>query len=151
MSKHLDEVAHLLVTDENPPREIDGLDHERCAALQNAMLKHAWVRSGRDEEAFLEETVPFIEICGLERPEEKLHHSVIEFYRKARTPCGGTPGKDFVNFFYNLRALNGSLGDHEYCFGDDDETVTLYDSTFPFTKPDGLVSVPPTCSSCDTC
>ncbi|RMY70363.1 hypothetical protein D0864_10902 [Hortaea werneckii] len=139
MSEYLDEVEHSLVTDENPPREIDGLDHEPCAALQNAILKHAWVRSGRNDETFLEETVPFIEICGLERPEEELHPSVVEFYRKARTPCGGMPGKDFVNFFYNLRALNGSLGDHEYCFGDDDETVTLYDSTFPFTKPDGLV------------
>ncbi|KAI7487589.1 hypothetical protein KC351_g2552 [Hortaea werneckii] len=142
MSEFLDEVEHLLVTDENPPREVDGLDHERCAALQNAILKHAWVRSGRNEETFLEGTVPFIEICGLERPEEELHPSVVEFYRKARTPRGGTPGKDFVNFFYNLRALNGWFGNHEYCFGDDDETVTLYDSTFPFTKPDGLVSVP---------
>ncbi|KAI6875989.1 hypothetical protein KC338_g619 [Hortaea werneckii] len=127
MSRHLDAVAHLLVTDENPPREMDGLDYERCAALQNAILKHAWVRSDRDENDFLKGTVPFIEICGLERPEEKLHHSVVEFYRKARTPCGGMPGKDFVNFFYNLRALSCSLGNHEYCFGDDDETVTLYD------------------------
>ncbi|KAI6804104.1 hypothetical protein KC361_g316 [Hortaea werneckii] len=119
MSMYLDEVAHLLVTDENPPREIDGLDHERCAALQNAMLKHAWVRSGRNEETFLEGTVPFIETCGLERPEENLHPSVVEFYRKARTPCDE---------------------DHEYCFDDgDDDTITLYDSTSQFTKPDGLV------------
>ncbi|KAI7377473.1 hypothetical protein KC336_g19542, partial [Hortaea werneckii] len=139
MSMYLDEVAHLLVTDENPPREIDGLDHERCAALQNAMLKHAWVRSGRNEETFLEGTVPFIETCGLERPEENLHPSVVEFYRKARTPCDGMPGKDFVHFFYNLRALTCSLEDHEYCFDDDDETITLYDSTSQFTKPDGLV------------
>ncbi|KAI6899351.1 hypothetical protein KC318_g9499 [Hortaea werneckii] len=139
MSRYLDEVVHLLVTDENPPREIDGLDHERCAALQNAILKHAWVRSGRDEEAFLEGTVPSIELCGLERPEEELHPSVVEFYRKARTPCGGMPGKDFVNFFYNLRSLASSLGNHGYCFGDDDETITLYDSTSQFTKPDGLV------------
>ncbi|KAI6889755.1 hypothetical protein KC360_g32 [Hortaea werneckii] len=140
MSMYLDEVAHLLVTDENPPREIDGLDHERCAALQNAMLKHAWVRSGRNEETFVEGTVPFIETCGLERPEENLHPSVVEFYRKARTPCDGMPGKDFVHFFYNLRALTCSLEDHEYCFDDgDDDTITLYDSTSQFTKPDGLV------------
>ncbi|KAI6903671.1 hypothetical protein D0869_13674 [Hortaea werneckii] len=135
MSRYLDEVAHLLVTYENPPREIDGLDHERCAALHNAILKHAWIRSGRDESAFLEQTAPFIELCELEEPEENFHPSVIEFYRKARSPTI----TDCLDLFYNIVGLDCALEEHNYCFPEDDQTIRLYSSTINFTKQDGLV------------
>ncbi|KAI6828139.1 hypothetical protein KC340_g9235 [Hortaea werneckii] len=123
MSKCLDEIEHLLVTDENPPREIYGLDHERCAALHNAILKHAWIRSGRDESAFLEQTAPFIELCELEEPEENFHPSVIEFYRKARSPTI----TDCLDLFYNIVGLDCALDEHNYCFPEDDQTIRLYD------------------------
>ncbi|RMY11999.1 hypothetical protein D0868_02822 [Hortaea werneckii] len=134
MSKYWDEIEHLLVTDENPPRETDGLDHERCAALHNAILKHAWIRSGRDESAFLEQTAPFIELCELEDPEENFHPSVVEFYRKARSPIS----TDCLNLFYNIIGLDCALEEHNYCFPEDDQTIRLYCSTINFTKQDGL-------------
>ncbi|RMZ85694.1 hypothetical protein DV736_g6557, partial [Chaetothyriales sp. CBS 134916] len=36
------------ITVQNPVRQIDGLDHERCAALHNLILEHGWQQSGRE-------------------------------------------------------------------------------------------------------
>ncbi|KAH0495710.1 hypothetical protein TgHK011_009243 [Trichoderma gracile] len=35
------------VTAEQPPRDIDGLDNERCAALHNLIIERGWTASGR--------------------------------------------------------------------------------------------------------
>ena len=43
----IDEVAHLRVTALQPPTStVDGMDFERCAALHNAIVRHAWTASG---------------------------------------------------------------------------------------------------------
>lgn len=47
MSTPLERVQHLLVTPNNPPRELEALDSSRCVALHNAILEHAWLSSGR--------------------------------------------------------------------------------------------------------
>jgi hypothetical protein len=41
-------IDQWLVTPDNPPRVIDGLDYERCAALHNYLIQYAWVASNRD-------------------------------------------------------------------------------------------------------
>ncbi|KAF8861289.1 hypothetical protein BDZ45DRAFT_264493 [Acephala macrosclerotiorum] len=40
-------IDEWLVTPENPPREVDGMDHERCIALHNYIIQYAWVASNR--------------------------------------------------------------------------------------------------------
>ncbi|CZR67307.1 uncharacterized protein PAC_17206 [Phialocephala subalpina] len=41
------DINEWLVTPQNPPRAIDGLDYERCAALHNYLIRYAWVASNR--------------------------------------------------------------------------------------------------------
>lgn len=47
----MDNIANIdkwLVTPENPPRSLDSLDYERCAALHNYLIQYAWAASGRN-------------------------------------------------------------------------------------------------------
>lgn len=44
----LPNIEEWLVTPENPPRPVNGLDHERCAALHNFLIQYAWIASNRD-------------------------------------------------------------------------------------------------------
>jgi hypothetical protein len=61
MSTPLERVQHLLVTHDNPPREIGDLDVERCVELHNAILEHGWLSSGRSAEDFQSQCKPFYE------------------------------------------------------------------------------------------
>jgi len=135
MSQPLDAVAHWLVTPENPPRDVDGMDHERCAALHNAIFKQGWVSSGRDADDFDSQSRPYLEL-NPEAAHHGYHHSVVAFLQDARA----LPANHPVNFFYNVWGLNCMPGGHAYAFPDEDQTITLY-STYPelATQQDGLV------------
>ncbi|TKA76071.1 hypothetical protein B0A55_05700 [Friedmanniomyces simplex] len=136
MFEVLQEVSHWLVTDENPPRDVDGMDHERCAALHNAIFKHGWICSGRDAEDFLPQSLPYLGLDPHLAQDGLLHPSVLAFLRSARA----LPADHQVHFFYNVAGLNLDYGGHDYCFPDSDHTLTLY-GCYPehAGQPDGLV------------
>jgi hypothetical protein len=139
MSGPLDDVVHLLVTSENTPRNIDGMDHARCAALHNAIFKHAWIAAGRDGDAFTAQSRPWLEFHPHAAQDSHFHPSVLAFLREARA----LPLSHQINFFYYFWGLNCEVGGHEDCFPEDDRTVTLYASAFDIAgQPDGLVYVP---------
>lgn len=57
-SEPLETVKALRHTDDNSPTSTDeGLDFERCSALHNAIVKHAWVSSGFDLSSLPESTI----------------------------------------------------------------------------------------------
>jgi hypothetical protein len=43
----LSDISAHLVTADNPPRDTDALDHERCALLHNFLVEYNWVADGR--------------------------------------------------------------------------------------------------------
>ncbi|KAK5701319.1 hypothetical protein LTR17_022691 [Elasticomyces elasticus] len=136
MSDVLEAVEHLLVTPENPPQDVDGMDHERCAALHNAILKYGWVRSGRDADDFDQQSRPWLELHPLTAEDDFLHPSILDFFRSARALLDDQQ----VNLFYNVWGINHSPRGHEYCFPDEDQSLLLY-GTHPSlaSQIDGLV------------
>jgi len=136
MSEVLDAVAHLLVTPENPPQDVDGMDYERCAALHNAILKHGWVRSGRGANDFDQQSRPWLELNPATAEDDFLHPSILDFFRSARV----LTDHHQVNLFYNVWGINYGPRGHEYCFPDEDQSFLLY-GTYPSlaSQPDSLV------------
>ncbi|KAK5696634.1 hypothetical protein LTR97_007938 [Elasticomyces elasticus] len=135
MLESIQAVSHLLVTPDNPPTtDGDGMDHERCAALHNAILKHGWVTSGRDAEGFLRESHPYLEFHPSLAQDDFLHPSVLAFLRAARA----LPGNHETNLFYHLWALNYEPGGRDYCFPDSDQSLLLYGTAWSYGN-DGLV------------
>jgi hypothetical protein len=49
MTFSIDDELTWKVTTENPIREVDNMDWERCAALHNLMLRLSWAVSGKSE------------------------------------------------------------------------------------------------------
>lgn len=97
MSTPLERVQHLLVTPNNPPRQLEALDSSRCVALYNAILEHAWLSSGRSAEDFQSKCTPYYERAA-EVIDEKCSASLKAFFRGARdAPQQGTFR---FNFFY---------------------------------------------------
>jgi len=130
MPSSLDRVAHWLVTDDNPPRELDGLDAERCVALHNAIFEHGWLKSGRSHEAWLAESRTWWENRGqeAENSAHRFHPSLRAFLKEARVlPCH----LDQSNFFYHLNDLLAVDFWEEPDF-DDDTFLTLYSTTSNF-------------------
>ncbi|KAK3651349.1 hypothetical protein LTR56_005806 [Elasticomyces elasticus] len=84
MSQALKSVSHLMVTPGNPPRDVDGLDHERCAALHNAIFKHGWTASGRAAEDFIPQSRPHVELYPQVLQDDRLQPSTLAFLRLAR-------------------------------------------------------------------
>ena len=136
MSRALDAVAHLLVRADNPPRDIDGMDHERCAALHNAILKHGWVSHGLDENDFIQQSRPWLESNYREGDEDEFDPSVLAFLSKARE----LPSNHPVHFFYNAWGLNIETGCHEGLFPGSDAIIQLYGTYMEMcSQPDGLM------------
>ncbi|OBT73446.1 hypothetical protein VF21_07302 [Pseudogymnoascus sp. 05NY08] len=52
----IDDESTWRVTPENPVREVDGMDWERCAALHNLILRLGWAVSGKPETEMPRET-----------------------------------------------------------------------------------------------
>jgi hypothetical protein len=140
MSAPLERVQHLLVTPENPPRDIDGLDVERCVELHNAILEHGWLSSGRSVEDFESQCPPFYEHAP-EIFDEKCNASLKAFLLGARERRSGAEG-DF-SFFYNVSGLICEFGRHDYYIDEENRVFCLYMvGAGLYSKPDGLVYVP---------
>lgn len=105
MSTALQSATPYLVTDSNPPQDIDGMDHARCAFLHNAILLHAWTSSGRNSDDFLTKSRPGLE-WDFNIDLTTLHPSVIAFLKTARA----LPPNHGVHFFYNVQGLMGAVG-----------------------------------------
>jgi hypothetical protein len=136
MSTPLERVQHLLVTPDNPPRQIEGLDVLRCVELHNAILEHGWLSSGRSAEDFQSQCNPFYESAA-ERIDEKCTASLRAFLQGARHMPPGI--RDF-NFFYNVSGLTCEFGWHDYYVPEENRALTLYSvSAGLSSKPDGLV------------
>lgn len=78
----MDELLNIdewLVTPENPPRTVEGMDHQRCAALHNYLIQYAWVASNRDLGDF--ESQSWFEKHGDKANEirERLEPSLVKF------------------------------------------------------------------------
>ena len=139
MSQAFDGVAHLLVTADNPPQDVDGMDYERCVALHNAILKHGWTQSGRRADDFEAQARPWLE-SHPEDDQTALHSSVLAFLREARA----LPPNHPVHFFYNVAGINLEIGGHDDAFPESDNTLTLYDTYMALaTQADGLVYMTP--------
>nr|OQO32128.1 hypothetical protein B0A51_00971 [Rachicladosporium sp. CCFEE 5018] len=131
----------FMVTHEHPPREdVDGMDHARCAALHNAILKHGWVTSGRDAADFDRIARPLIDIES--DSDRDAHPSVRAFLATALTLEDTSEFKDQkMNFFVYVSTLQCWEDWHDYCWPDgDDRALTLYQTLMGHaSKADGLV------------
>ncbi|KAM0716072.1 hypothetical protein Q7P37_008586 [Cladosporium fusiforme] len=121
-SKALDEVRHLLVSADNPSTSTDEhLDFERCAALHNAIAKHAWEAGGRDpadmptRRTWTNETVP-------EGAESRLHPDIIEFLKLCLAHGEG-------NFFQFAIGLSNNANLWEWLEGWHEDYIALYISS----------------------
>lgn len=136
MSIPLERVQDLLVTVNNPPRQIGGLDFERCIQLHNAILEHGWLSSGRSAEDFQTQCPPFYE-RATEVIDENCNESLKAFFQGARD---APPGTHRFNFFYNVSGLDCAFGWHGYYTEQEDRVLRLYTvSEGLFDDPDGLV------------
>ncbi|TAQ88634.1 hypothetical protein B7494_g3051 [Chlorociboria aeruginascens] len=97
----LPSIDQWLVTPENPPRSVVGLDHERCAALHNYLIQYAWASSNRDLGSL--ETQSWFEKYGEEANNirEHLNPTLINFL-EAAYDCGG----GVVSLFYWVSGFN---------------------------------------------
>jgi hypothetical protein len=136
MSTPLERVQHILVTPDNPPRQTEGLDSQRCVELHNAVLEHGWLSSGRSAEDFESQCTPFYERAA-EVIDEKCKASLKAFFQGARDVPPGTNG---FNFFYNVSGLNCAFGWHDYFTEEENRVLNLYTvSQGLYGDPDGLV------------
>ena len=89
-SEPLEAVRHLRVSDNNPETSTDeGLDFERCSALHNAIVKHAWHAEGYDL-ADLPTTTCWQRpdyAPRLDEVQKHLPESLIEFLKRALSPA----------------------------------------------------------------
>jgi hypothetical protein len=136
MSTPLERVQHLLVTSQNPPRETEELDFERCAELHNAILEHGWLSSGRSAEDFQSQCIPLYERAAGEI-DEKCSDSLKSFFQSARdVPVG----MHRFNLFYNVSGLDCAFGWHDYYTEEENRVLRLYTvSEGLYGDPDGLV------------
>ncbi|KAK3656725.1 hypothetical protein LTR56_002706 [Elasticomyces elasticus] len=119
-------MSHLLVTLGNPPRDVDGLDHERCAALHNAVFKHGWTASGRAAEDFIPQTRPYVELFPQVLQDDRLQPSTLAFLRLARV----LPMAHEVNLFYMVFGLSVETGHLEALYYPDADPSTLLYRTY---------------------
>ncbi|KAK5120307.1 hypothetical protein LTR85_006513 [Meristemomyces frigidus] len=125
----LDDVAHLRVTESNPPSsDANGLDYERCSALHNAIIRHGWRASGHDM-ADLPLT-PWWETAHnlphLAGAQQRLHISVVEFLKRAIDTSPFPDESNQNNFFFYCPALARPDQSEDYEHSDKGDIVTLY-------------------------
>lgn len=132
-------INRWLVTSENPPRQTDGLDYERCAALHNYIVECGWIGSGQSPDEMPRRT--WFDIYGDEAIEqrENLHGSVVEFLKRAWDVA------EDMSFFYWVSRLSLSKQlweDHNPDLAEEGEELrffTLYPMNFGLGgHPDGL-------------
>lgn len=85
-SPPLEAVRALRETADNPPTSTnENMDFERCSALHNAIVKHAWLSAGNDLAAMTNDTV-WASVSSqehLEEMEARLSPSLGEFLKRA--------------------------------------------------------------------
>jgi hypothetical protein len=128
-SHFLDETCHLRVTAEDPTSSTnENLDYERCAALHNAIVKHAWVATGRDlGDLELQYVWPPADEDVLAEGQERLHPDVISFLERAINLPEG-------NFYFFIAGLGVGANLWEMVDGFGEDWVALYmsnDSSSP--------------------
>lgn len=116
-SQALDEVRHLRVSAENPATSTDEhLDFERCAALHNAIVKHAWEAGGQGpatipaRPVWTEESIP-------RGAQDRIHPDLIEYAKRCLSIHGW-------NFFHFSGALNPDANIWEWV--EEEDPITLY-------------------------
>ena len=100
MASQLLDVSQWLVTDENPLRDTDGLDYERCAALHNHIVERGWLGSGRSLDEM--ERRSWFDFHGDAAAEarEKMTPNLIKFLERAYIVPHG------LRFFYWVEGLS---------------------------------------------
>jgi hypothetical protein len=104
-SEPLEAVRHLRVNDNNPETSTDeGLDFERCSALHNAIIKHAWQAEGYDL-ADLPTTTWWQRSDYAHRLDEVQKHlpeSLVEFFKRAIHPASKELPDSSRYYFFHL-------------------------------------------------
>lgn len=104
ISEPIEAIQHLKVSFDNPETSTnDGLDFERCSALHNAIVRHAWQAQGYDL-ADLPSTTwwqRYDYAHRLDEVQEHLPESLIEFLKRAICPADGElPDGSGSRFFF---------------------------------------------------
>jgi len=120
-SRPLDEVRHLRVTPDMPETSTnDHLDFQRCAALHNAIVKHAWISTGGDlNDLPIQHSWPPSDDAVLQEGQERLHSDVISFLERAIYHEEGV-------FFQFIGILSGGENLWEMVEDLDQDAVALY-------------------------
>ena len=110
-SEPLEAIQHLKVSFDNPETSTDeGLDYERCSALHNAIVKHAWQAQGYDL-AHMPSTTWWQRrdyAHRLDEVQKYLPNSLVEFLKRAICPAAEEfPVNSASHFFYLADCLAG--------------------------------------------
>jgi hypothetical protein len=104
-SEPIEAIQYLKVSCDNPETSTnDGLDFERCSALHNAIVRHAWQAQGHDLADLLSTTWWQRQeyAHALDGVQEHLPESLIEFLKRAICPANEElpPDSSGSHFFY---------------------------------------------------
>jgi hypothetical protein len=148
-SEPLEAIQHYNVSIDNPETSTnDGLDFERCSALHNAIVKHAWQAEGHDLADLPTTTWWQRSDCAprLGEVQKELPKSLVEFLKRALSPAAEElPDSSRFYFFYLSDCLAGpdslwyEVGEPEGEMGGI-ERVALY-LTDPDTGEDTLAGI----------
>lgn len=109
-SEPLEQVRALRTNDNPCTSTNEGLDFERCSALHNAIVKHAWISYGYDLTEMPEVTIWSLPSTqeNLTEMQDRLHPSVQEFLKRSLVPQSFPhPNNGTNHFFYFLGGLTG--------------------------------------------
>jgi hypothetical protein len=127
------------VTKDNPVRMPGRLDHERCAALHNEIIRRGWIGSGRPLNQL--ETVNWFQYYGqhAEDCRHLLSQDLVAFLEQAQK----IKNDDQFSLFYYMTGLlgpNSMWESFKWLFEDEEERryLTLYGATSMASHPDGL-------------
>lgn len=127
----LEEVRTIRVDESHPPTgNADGLDFERCSALHNAIIKHAWTATGHELSDLPQTTWTQTEynVPHLAEVEGRLHPSVFEFLKRALAVSYFPDKPCESRFFYYCDDLSPAgimFDDYEMYRGDGVNRITL--------------------------
>lgn len=109
-SEPLEQVRALRTPDNPETSTSEGLDFERCSALHNAIVKHAWISYGYDLADMPEGTIWSLSSTqeNLAEMQQRVHPSVQEFLKRSLVaPSFPHPNHGTNHFFYFLGGLTG--------------------------------------------
>ncbi|OBT62719.1 hypothetical protein VE03_07119 [Pseudogymnoascus sp. 23342-1-I1] len=121
LSSRLSDISRHLVTPDNPARETDTLDYQRCVLLHNFLVEYSWLADGRSLDDL--DRRSFFEHYGdeVEKIRERLEPGLIAFLEAAYV--NHEPSL-FYLWVYGITWPDRLFENHEA--DDEDEHVTLY-------------------------